>query len=109
MKTNMSGDLSAEHELLLANAGYLWDDWALGFRRVRDPRKQTVAEYSASQADVISFEELTAHNCFKPLASVQEQLASMKWLRERVKARKRLERELGEDTRPLLKAVPRSE
>jgi len=85
MKMNMPAELSAENERLLAGTGYLWDSWACGFRRVREVGSQSMADYLASAPDIISVEELTAHGCFDPGASMQQRHRSEVWLQARVK------------------------
>ncbi len=90
MKMNMPAELSTENERLLAGAGYLWDNWVHGFRRVREIGSQSVANYLAAEPDIISVEELTAHGCFDPDASLGERNKSEVWLHTRVKAGKPL-------------------
>ena len=77
---------SAESERLLEAHGYLWDNRAYGYRRVRrvrDPQPETTEEYAA-HPNIISFEELEDRGCFKQDATVGERHASEDWLRKRL-------------------------
>ena len=86
MKMNMPGNLSTENERLVAAAGYLWDNWVYGFRRVREVGSQSTAAYLDGTPDIISVEELTAHGCFDPSASMHQRHQSEVWLHARVQA-----------------------
>jgi len=90
MKMNMPAGLSTENERLVAGAGYLWDNWAFGFRRVREVGSQSTADYLSRAPDIISIEELTAHGCFDPNASLHQRHQSEVWLHARVEAGKPL-------------------
>ena len=79
---------STETERLLKANGYLWDNWAFGFRRTRDVAHETTEQYLAKTPDIIGYEELEDHDCFKSDASVEERHASEAWVRERIKAAK---------------------
>lgn len=88
VKMNIPAQVSRSNGRLLAENGYHWDNWAYGFRRVRDAPSQSTAHYLASTPDIISFEELTAHGCLAPGASVHQRRESEVWLKARVKARR---------------------
>lgn len=86
MKLNMPAELSTENDRLASGAGYLWDNWVFGLRRVREVASQSPAEYLASNPDIISVEELTSHGCFDSGASLHQRHQSEVWLEARLKA-----------------------
>lgn len=79
---------AVELEQLLERHDYLWDNWALGFRRVRNISQETTEQYLSSTPDIVTFEELEDHGCFRLDLSPSERHASYNWLTQRLKSGK---------------------
>jgi hypothetical protein len=79
----ISTKFSIEAIHLLERANFSWSNGENAFVEVRDPDKETTAEYLSRPPSKISFEEMRDHGLLKS-ATVPEQELGLQWLRKKL-------------------------